>query len=145
MLRTRFTSGRFQLMAQLVTISRRRFAHLLGAGTAYAVAQRGTSLGPSSRAAASALDSTGVTSVVRLNSNENPYGPSPMALKAMTDAFSLAWRYPDEHADLLVESLAKINGVNRDQIVLGDGSGEILKVCASAFTGMTNDSKPIEL
>jgi len=58
-----------------------------------------------------------------------------MALKAMTDAFSLAWRYPDEHTDLLIESLAKINGVNRDQILLGDGSGEILKLCAAAFTG----------
>jgi len=58
-----------------------------------------------------------------------------MALKAMADAFSLAWRYPDEHTDLLIESLAKINGVNRDQILLGDGSGEILKLCAAAFTG----------
>jgi histidinol-phosphate aminotransferase len=58
-----------------------------------------------------------------------------MALKAMTDAFSLAWRYPDEHTDLLIESLAKINGVGRDQILLGDGSGEILKLCAAAFTG----------
>jgi len=70
-----------------------------------------------------------------LNSNENPYGPSPLALKAMTDAFSLAWRYPDEHADALVEQLAKVNGVKRDQIVLGDGSGEILKMCAAGFTG----------
>lgn len=122
-------------MAQLVTISRRKFAHLLGVGAAYAVAQRGTSLGSSSLAAESVLSSTGATSVIRLNSNENPYGPSPKALKAMTDAFSLAWRYPDEHADLLVETLAKINGVNRDQISLGDGSGEILKMCASAFTG----------
>src|SRR5258707_7940956 len=61
-----------------------------------------------------------------------------MALKAMTDAFGLAWRYPDEHTDLLIESLAKINGVNRDQILLGDGSGEILKLCAAAFTGPLN-------
>jgi histidinol-phosphate aminotransferase len=83
---------------------------------------------------------------VRLNSNENPYGPSPMALKAMTDAFPLAWRYPDEYADNLIEAVAKLNGVSREQIVLGDGSGEILQVCASAFTGpMTNDGTPIEL
>ena len=122
-------------MAPLVKISRRRFAHLLGAGAAYAVAQHGSSLHSSSRAAESVLHSTGVTGVVRLNSNENPYGPSPRALKAMTDAFGLAWRYPDEHAELLVETLARINGVNRDQILLGDGSGEILKLCAAAFTG----------
>jgi len=53
----------------------------------------------------------------------------------MTDAFSLAWRYPDEHADMLAEMLARLNGVNRNQILLGDGSGEILKLCAAAFTG----------
>jgi histidinol-phosphate aminotransferase len=53
----------------------------------------------------------------------------------MEDAFDLAWRYPDEHADLLIDSLAKLNGVGRDQILLGDGSGEILKLCAEAFTG----------
>jgi histidinol-phosphate aminotransferase len=42
--------------------------------------------------------------------------------------------------------LTKLHGVAREQLVLGDGSGEILKVCASAFTGpMTNDAKPIEL
>jgi len=55
-------------------------------------------------------------------------------LKAMTDGFSLAWRYPDEHADMLVEELARINGVPVDQILLGDGSGEILKLAAAAFT-----------
>ena len=73
--------------------------------------------------------------VVRLSSNENPYGPSPQALKAMKDAFDLSCRYPDEHADELIEGLAKLNGVNRDQILLGDGSGEILKLCAEVFTG----------
>ncbi len=119
------------------SISRRRFGQLIGAGAAFAVA-RSSSLAnslstngpwvPASRFSTAA-------GVVRLSSNENPYGPSPMALKAMTDAFSLAWRYPDEHADLLIETLAKINGVNRDQILLGDGSGEILKLCAAAFTG----------
>ena len=122
-------------MAESVSISRRRFAHLLGAGAAYAVAQRSVT-GLVLRPAASRFRcNTGRSGVVRLNSNENPYGPSPLALKAMTDAFSLAWRYPDEHADALVEQLAKINGVNRDQILLGDGSGEILKMCAAAFTG----------
>jgi len=134
-------------MAGLVTISRRRFAHLLGAGAAYAVAHRGTSLGSPSPAVEPALHLTGTTSVVRLNSNENPYGPSPMALKAMTDAFSIAWRYPDEHADLLIETLANINGVNRDQILLGDGSGEVLKLCAAAFTGpmSSGTDRPVPL
>ncbi len=53
----------------------------------------------------------------------------------MSDAFPLACRYPDEHADALVEALAKLNRVGRDQILLGDGSGEILKLAADTFTG----------
>ena len=53
----------------------------------------------------------------------------------MTDSFPQANRYPDEHADGLADALAKINGVSPDQILLGDGSGEILKLCAAAFTG----------
>jgi len=69
-----------------------------------------------------------------------------MAAKAMAEAFELAWRYPDEHSEMLIDMLAKLNGVKTEQILLGDGSGEILKVCASAFTGsMTNDRKPVEL
>jgi len=119
-----------------ISISRRKFAQLLGTGAACAVVKPPLSrllaaepvTGPASHLLAEA-------SVVRLSSNENPYGPSPKALKAMNDAFSLAWRYPDEHADLLIEKLAKINRVSCDQILLGDGSGEILKLCAETFSG----------
>jgi histidinol-phosphate aminotransferase len=53
----------------------------------------------------------------------------------MQQAFDLAWRYPDEQNDALVESLAKLNGVAPDQILLGDGSSEILQLSAAAFTG----------
>jgi histidinol-phosphate aminotransferase len=110
------------------SLSRRSFSKLLGAGATYAV------LRPAVEAkAASALPST--PRIVRLSSNENPYGPSAAALKAMTDGFSLAWRYPDEYADMLANELAHINNVSADQILLGDGSGEILKLCAAAFTG----------
>ena len=127
-------------MKNLPSISRRSFAQLMGFDTATAIMRP-------SLAWADAIGSPSLSSaLVRLNSNENPYGPSPLALKAVTDAFSLVWRYPDEHADALVDKLADINGVAREQIVLGDGSGEILKICASAFTGpMTSDAKPIQL
>src|SRR5689334_3273823 len=111
------------------TISRRGFSKLIGVGAAYAaVAGR---LSVSARAVEMPV---GASSLVRLSSNENPYGPSQAALKAMTDGFSLAWRYPDEHADLLVDELARINAVPAEQILLGDGSGEILKLAAAAFT-----------
>lgn len=121
-------------MPRKSSISRRRFAHLFGVGAAYVVVRGASTARPIDAGKLAAHLSTGA-GVVRLNSNENPYGPSPMALKAMSEAFNLAWRYPDEHADLLVETLAEAHGVQPDQILLGDGSGEILKLCAAAFTG----------
>src|SRR6185503_14046851 len=99
------------------SISRRRFAQLFGAGTAYVVA-RGASTARPIDAWKPAPDLSKGAGVVRLNSNENPYGPSPRALRAMTDAFRLAGRYPDEHADLLIETLATVHGVQPDQILL---------------------------
>src|SRR5262245_10709098 len=130
------------IMRNLTSISRRSFAKFVGVGAATAMARPGIAFG--NLATSPPVSVSGA--LVRLNSNENPYGPSPMALKAMTDAFSLVWRYPDEHGDALLDSLARVNGVAREQIVLGDGSGEILKICASAFTGpMTNDATPIQL
>jgi histidinol-phosphate aminotransferase len=113
------------------SISRRRFATLLGAGAAIAAVR--PAFIPSARAELTPAAKSG--GVVRLSSNENAYGPCSNALKAMTDSFSLACRYPDEHAARLTSALAKMNGVNADQILLGDGSGEILKLCAATFTG----------
>lgn len=117
-----------------MSISRRRFAHLMGLSAAAAVVRPALSFAgePVGSPAASIPPATGV---VRLSSNENPYGPSARALTAMKDAFGVAWRYPDEQNELLIDSLAKLNGVAHDQILLGDGSSEILKVCAEAFTG----------
>jgi histidinol-phosphate/aromatic aminotransferase/cobyric acid decarboxylase-like protein len=56
----------------------------------------------------------------------------------MSEASGLICRYPDESADQLVEALAKLNAVNRNQILLGDGSGEILKLCAGRVYGTGN-------
>lgn len=106
-------------------LSRRSFSKMMGVGVAY------TALTPV-RARAGTAPSP--ASIVRLSSNENPYGPSPAALKAMTDGFSLAWRYPDEYADMLADELARLNGVPFEQVLLGDGSGEILKLAAVSFT-----------
>src|SRR5712691_3323267 len=132
------------------SISRRKFAKLLGAGAACAVASpRITRAGSlfSGAVKRSAAGFTNAANIVRLSANENPYGPSPLAIKAMTEAFSLSCRYPDDHANVLVETLAKINNVGRDQIVIADGSGEILKICAAAFTGpmSTTANRPVEL
>jgi histidinol-phosphate aminotransferase len=110
------------------TLSRRGFAQLLGAGATAVALRPVTLLGTPARAAGSA-------GLVRRSSNENPYGPSPAARRAMTDAVGLAWRYPDEHQDMLVAEIAKLHAVAEDQILLGNGSGEILKVAAASLTG----------
>jgi histidinol-phosphate aminotransferase len=111
------------------TLSRRSFSKLVGAGAAYAA------LRPANQTNIFGRSAVSTANIVRLSSNENPYGPSPAALKAMTDGFGLAWRYPDEYADTLAEELARMNAVPAEQVLLGDGSGEILKLCAAAFTG----------
>jgi histidinol-phosphate aminotransferase len=114
-----------------ISISRRRFAHLVGVGVATALVRPKISLAAEPQARSTS------TGVVRLSSNENPYGPSQKAIQAMNGSYDLCCRYPDEHNDELIGALAKLNNVNRDQILLGDGSGEILKFCAETFTGPT--------
>ena len=118
-----------------ISVSRRKFAQLLGAGAAAALVRPAFSLANQPEHIAAGLDG-----VVRLSANENPYGPSPNALKAMTNSFGLTCRYPDEHNNVLIDKLAKLNGVNHDEILLGDGSGEILKLCAETFTGQGRGS-----
>lgn len=119
-------------MINATQISRRGFAKILSASAAYAALAPPMSMSaPALRLVRGTAKGAGI---VRLSSNENPYGPSPMALKAMTDAFNLAWRYPDEHEQSLVDELAKLHGVTAEQVLLGNGSGEILKLAAAAFT-----------
>ena len=119
-----------------MTISRRKFAQLLGIGAATVVVRPPVSFAKPTQSVTTPLMEGG--SVVRLSANENPYGPCPKALQAITDSFGLACRYPDEHNNVLIDKLAKLNSVTHDQVLLGDGSGEILKLCAETFTGPQN-------
>jgi histidinol-phosphate aminotransferase len=106
-------------------LSRRTFAGFAGASIASAAL----------RPVIAATPARAMDPVVRLSANENPYGPSPAALRAIRDALSLAWRYPDESVQDLVADLAGMHGVPKEWFVVGDGSSEILKLAASAFTG----------
>jgi histidinol-phosphate aminotransferase len=103
--------------------SRRDFARVLGAGAALAAVPR------------IALAATSAGPMVRLNSNENPYGPSEAAMRAMTATLAQAWRYPDEQEEALVHDLAALHGVTTDQILLGIGSSDHLRLACSAFLG----------
>ena len=118
-----------------ISISRRDFARLVAAGAVAAVVRPQISWAKPTQSVTTLSADGGI---VRLSANENPYGPSPKAFQAITDSFHLACRYPDEHNNVLIEKVAKLNGVNHDQILLGDGSGEILKLCAETFTGPQN-------
>ncbi len=71
---------------------------------------------------------------VLLNSNENPYGPLP-GVMAMGNPFLDVNRYPGRHVRELEERLSALCKVGPDNLVIGCGSGEILRVAANAFTG----------
>ncbi len=71
---------------------------------------------------------------ILLNSNENAYGPLPSVL-TLPNPFRDANRYPDSSYEALVAKLAKMHKVKPEQVIVGCGSTEILKLAASAFTG----------
>ena len=62
----------------------------------------------------------------KLSSNENPYGPLPSVVDAITRAATTTNRYPDMYAAELVEALAGFVGVDADQVVVGNGSVAVL-------------------
>ncbi|ANE50299.1 pyridoxal phosphate-dependent aminotransferase [Flavisolibacter tropicus] len=63
---------------------------------------------------------------IRLTSNENPYGPSPMARRAMADAITQSNRYPWDVTTKLLEKLGTLYGLTSEHVLLGAGSSEIL-------------------
>jgi histidinol-phosphate aminotransferase len=75
----------------------------------------------------------GVTDIVKLASNENPYGPSPAAIAAMHAAVSSAWLYPDGSAHELKQALAAHLEVPADWLTVGNGSNELLLMLAETF------------
>jgi histidinol-phosphate aminotransferase len=70
---------------------------------------------------------------VRIDSNENPYGPSPKALEAMSRSQRISARYPDALEDEVTSALAAMHRVDPDQVILGCGSGEVLRMADMAF------------
>lgn len=68
--------------------------------------------------------------LIFLRSNENPYGPSPLARKAFVDNASISNRYNWDVASQLISALAKRNSVNDENLLLGAGSTELLDLVA---------------
>ena len=71
--------------------------------------------------------------LVRLNYNENPFGPAPSAKAAMRAAVDTSFRYADAEEQALLELIAAREGCRPSQIVMGAGSGEILDVAGFHF------------
>ncbi|MBM5458458.1 histidinol-phosphate transaminase [Pseudomonas sp. P66] len=79
--------------------------------------------------------------LVKLNTNENPYGPSPKALEAMRGELNDNLRlYPDPNSDLLKQAVANYYGVEGNQVFLGNGSDEVL---AHIFHGLFQHGAPL--
>lgn len=72
--------------------------------------------------------------LVKLNTNENPYAPSPRAIEAMRAEVNDNLRlYPDPNSDLLKQSVARYYGVEANHVFLGNGSDEVLAHAYHAF------------
>lgn len=77
----------------------------------------------------------GVSDIIKLASNENPLGPSPLALAAMQEEFRNAWLYPDGNGFELKQRLAARHGVEMNRITLGNGSSDVLEFAVRVFVG----------
>ncbi|HWU63402.1 MAG TPA: histidinol-phosphate transaminase [Ensifer sp.] len=82
-----------------------------------------------------------IANLVKLNTNENPYGPSPRALEAIKNASDNGLRlYPDPVALELREAIAALHGVDAGEVFVGNGSDEVL---AHTFMGLLNHEAPL--
>ncbi|MFA6835098.1 MAG: histidinol-phosphate transaminase [Fibrobacteraceae bacterium] len=75
----------------------------------------------------------GLAKVVKLASNENPLGPSPKAIEALQKIATTLHLYPRGDAPDLISAIAKKSGLLRENIILGNGSDEIIDLISKAF------------
>lgn len=72
--------------------------------------------------------------IIKLGSNENPWGPSPKAMEAIKNEINSINRYPESQLHELVSEIAKYSGVKDSQVIIGgDGADEIIDVLAKTF------------
>lgn len=115
-------------------ISRREFVSALGLGSASLLTPPFIgSRGHESRMAEWHGAREASAGLIRLDSNENPNGPGARALDAVRAMFSEANRYPGSPERELVAAIAHEHGVKEENVVLGCGSSETLRLCVEAF------------
>src|SRR5215471_18950770 len=81
-----------------------------------------------------------VDGLTKLNTNENPYAPSPRVLEAIAAATDRLRLYPDPRASVLCEAIAAHYGVAPEQVFVGNGSDEVL---AHAFQALLKHDAPL--
>jgi histidinol-phosphate aminotransferase len=125
-------------------LSRRSFVRAVGLGgagvmTAPLIGARGReALAADLRAGLGAPTSaTGAAGVIRLSSNENPRGPCAAALDGLRGALGEASRYPFAPPEELRAAIAAAHGVRVENVLLGCGSTEVLRMAVDAFTSPT--------
>lgn len=77
----------------------------------------------------------GASRVIKLSSNENPWGPSPKAIKAYGEQAHLLHRYPDGGHGMLREAIATAHNLPAEQLICGAGSDELLGMLVHAYAG----------
>ncbi|HEY3175705.1 MAG TPA: histidinol-phosphate transaminase [Candidatus Polarisedimenticolia bacterium] len=77
----------------------------------------------------------GLTNTIKLASNENPLGPSPRALEAISAAIGGVNRYPDGSGYYLKKRLGRIHQLPIEQVLLGNGSTDLVEILARTFLG----------
>ncbi len=77
----------------------------------------------------------GISDIIKLASNENPLGPSPLAMQAIQESAKQAHFYPDGNAYYLKADLAKHLGVTEDYLILTNGSNEVLQLVGETYLG----------
>ena len=73
-----------------------------------------------------------MANLIKLNTNENPYPPSPRVMEAQLDMGKLKL-YPDPAADMLVSAIADYHGVDKSRVFVGVGSDDVLAMCFLTF------------
>jgi len=117
-------------------LSRRHFARLIGTALgASAVVPPLARAGAPPIAPAAGRHGGLPPGTIRIDSNENPYGPSPKATEAMALPQGVPARYPDTLQDEMTAALAKLHSVAEENVILGCGSGEVLRMADMAFLG----------
>ncbi|HZS87904.1 MAG TPA: histidinol-phosphate transaminase [Chloroflexota bacterium] len=85
------------------------------------------------RHASTVMSQYGLDRVTKLASNENPFGPSPRAVEAARQALAGVHAYPDGASTALRDRLAEQHGLARENVVVGNGSDEIILLLALAY------------